>query len=357
MEPLKNTKPYPFIDFIRFISMIGIVWSHTDVFPSSLNIIKFSNTQTHILTYVAFKQLSKFSVISFFMISGFLLAGKLEERSEWTFLKKRLESIAVPYLVALSVYIGLLFITRLAFVHNYYKLSVLKEMFYAVFYSPYWYVPVYFMSLITILIFNRVSSGIWFGLVCLSVTCLYTFSENFQTKAHNTAFFAFVFYIWLGMFISKNGLADRIRKISIPLLTAIILVSFLLACLQSYELILKNDLFYTNNLRLYNQIYGIAFFLFLVRICPARPSYGMLNPRRETFGIDLYHTFVVVFLLRPIVEWMYDKGIYPQNNFALTLIIFIIQFLACYSITTLFVRLKGIVLESGISLGNKLERV
>lgn len=170
--------------------------------------------------------------------------------------------------------------------------SDLSTIAYILFYSPYWYVPVYFITLIVILIFNRYMNKIWFGAILMLITAFYTFSFRSQIKDHTTAFFAFVFYVWLGMFINEKNLIEKIRKWRVDVLIILIVIALILASFQSYLLLVNHDLFYFNNLRFFNQVYGVLFFCLLIRICPQNPTFLSLIPGRKR----MVFIFIMYFL-------------------------------------------------------------
>jgi hypothetical protein len=340
MHSTPQKRIYPFVDYIRFVSMAGIVWAHTDIFPGSSGFLSIFSEPQQFLSYIAFKQFFKFSVISFFMISGYLLADQLRIISPMTFLKRRLGVIVTPYVIAFTLFLILLTVQGEFIIPiNASVFTAGKLVLYKIFYSPYWFIPVYFFTLITILIFHRYVYKIWFGALLLLVTSYYTFSEVSQSKDHTTAFLGFVFYVWLGMIVNEYKIVDRIKKWNLSFLIALVAIAFMLACYQSYILFLSKTIFYFNNLRFFNQVYGILFFCLLVRICPEKPNFGILNPRKETYGIYLYHYFTVLFVLRPLIEWLNRKGWYYADNFLSLLFMFFCQFLFCYVITTAFVKL------------------
>ncbi|MBE9461821.1 acyltransferase family protein [Dyadobacter subterraneus] len=335
-----NKRIYPFVDFIRFFSMAGIVWAHTDVFPGNIAFTSLFFRPEYLAVYIGFKQIFKFSVISFFMISGILLADQLKVVKPITFLIRRLQVIIIPYLISFSIYLIFLSIYGdVAKLMKHSNISSFKIAVYILFYSPYWYIPVYLIALIVILVFHKFVNKIWFGSLLLLITIFYTFSPSSQTKDHTTAFFAFAFYVWLGILINEKKLIDKIKKWRIDVLIGLIVAAFVLASKQSYALLINHNTFYFNNLRFFNQIYGVLVFCLLIRICPEKPSFFILKPRQETYGIYLYHIFFVMFLVRPIIEWMNYKGWYPIDSFWLVLLIFIIQFILCYILTTAFIKI------------------
>jgi fucose 4-O-acetylase-like acetyltransferase len=340
MHSTPQKRIYPFVDYIRFVSMAGIVWAHTDIFPGTSGFLSIYSKPEQLLSYIAFKQIFKFSVISFFMISGYLLADQLRVISPMTFLMRRVGVIVTPYIIAFTLFLIFLTIQGDFFIPSNAKgFDTIKPFFYKVFYSPYWFIPVYFLTLITILVFHKYVYKIWFGGVLMLITSYYTFSELSQSKDHTTAFMGFVFYVWLGMFINEYKLVDRIKKWNTGLLLTLVVIAFALACYQSYSLFLNKTIFYFNNLRFFNQVYGVLFFCLLIKICPEKPNFGILNPRKETYGIYLYHYFAVLFIIRPIIEWLNKKGWYYGDNFLSLLFMFFCQFLFCYIITTVFVKL------------------
>lgn len=328
-------KNYPFVDFIRFFSIMGIVWAHSDIFPEKLILIE--HFRDHAFAYIAFKQVFKFSVISFFIISGFLMGEQLKSLPPLVYFMNRVRSILGPYLIALTIFMLLVAI----FVRPFGDPTILDNLnnfFYLIFSTPYWYIPVYFLTFIFLLPFHKYFNKIWFGGILLLITAYYTYTTVHLGKNHTTSPFGFVFYVWFGTFIYNYDLIKKIRQIKWPLLIGLIVISFLLACYQSYALVLKHSPFFSNNLRVFNQVYGVLVFCFLIKICPENPSYWRLKPRQETFGIYLYHIYPFTFLFKPLVEWTYQEGWYPVDNFVLVMLIFVVQFVIGYLSTTFFVK-------------------
>jgi peptidoglycan/LPS O-acetylase OafA/YrhL len=81
----QEAKGYPFVDWIRMISMIGIIWAHTPNFEGT----KSYNSLDDITLYFFFMNFFKFGVICFFLISGFLLAGKIQQEPAISYFKRR----------------------------------------------------------------------------------------------------------------------------------------------------------------------------------------------------------------------------------------------------------------------------
>lgn len=336
---------YPFVDLIRFVSMVGIVWAHTDAFPSQINIYNFLSDRGDVWAYIAFKQLFKFSAVCFFMISGFLLSDKMNTINPFEYFKRRIGTTFKSYVIAFSIFIGLLLIANYFFYKRPVALfEIPQEMFYVLFYTPYWFLPTYYIGLLTIIIFSKYLYSWKLGAALLTVTLVFTFShllfDNLLDRDHTTSVFAFVFYIWLGAYIRNKSLIEKIRKIPVWSLVVGLIITYLLACYQSLEMFNNGNTFFFNNLRLYNQIYGLLFFLFLIVICPKKPKFRMLNPRKETFGIYLYHFYFVAFIF-PVLLFLANKYLgFTLYNQPMALILFysLIHFILAYVFTLVFVK-------------------
>lgn len=102
----------------------------------------------------------------------------------------------------------------------------------------------------------------------------------------------------------------------------------------------KYHLNYFNVLRVFNQLYSVAMFAFLVRICKNPPRFKFFNPRKETYGIYLYHGIIMYYIAPKLVilaDTYLHIRLYTTNSF-----IFIplatAYFVVCYLATTLLVK-------------------
>lgn len=341
-KPDEAKTVYPFVDLIRFIAMMGIVFAHTDALPEGIEAFTFFKNSGDIGAYIVFKQTFKFSVVCFFMISGFLLGDKIGSVTPATYFKRRLRSTLRPFIIAFIFFICLLIVRD--YFNGTQTINLLdpKSIYYIIFYTPYWYLPTYFIGLFTILLFNRYLDSLWVGAGLLAVTAAYTFPGLYHSDfgSHSTSIFAFVFYLWLGVFIRRKNLTGKIKVIPVYVLVAAICVTFLLACYQAYNLLMADNSYFFNNLRVFNQLYGLSVFLFLVRISPPLPYFFGLNPRKETYGIYLYHFPVIIFLFpvfTAFTENVFNLPFYSYNIY-LTLVFSFIKFVICYAITTCIVK-------------------
>lgn len=341
-----NNLTYPFVDLIRFISMLGIVWAHTDALPRYQNSFIYLQNIDHPEYFILLKQLFKFSVVCFFMISGFLLGGKITFDNPIQYFIRRVKTTLVSYLFAFSTFILIYFLVFYPIINgDFLRIQSYPEAIYnTLFYTPYWFLPTYYIGLFTILIFSKHISSAKFGFLLFLITLFYTYSSHIVPSlnigTHSTAIFAFVFYIWLGAYINRKGYVDKIKKIPTKILVGLVIITYFLASYTSYELLTIGNKFYSNNLRIFNQLYGVLFFVLMIKICPGKPNFWRLNPRKETFGIYLYH-FYFVTLIYPILAYIGGKlfnldfenlGIYNLMFFS------VLHFLMAYLFTLLFVK-------------------
>jgi len=350
LNPANTTKPaqkttYPFVDLIRFVATIGIVFIHTEIHSDNADSNTVLHQVKHAEYYFLLRQLFKFSTICYFMISGFLLADKSIDSKPFDYYKRRLRVIARPYVLAVFIFVALLVISN-ALIHRQFQLSyVIAVIKYTVLYTAFWYIPNYFLCLLVIVCFSRYLGSLYFGAVLLLITLCYTYLDVYShnyTTSHTTALFGFVFYLWLGVYIKKRDLVSRIQKANPVLLGGLLLFIYLLCNAESYYLF-----YYTNThdslntLRLSNQLYSVAVFVFLIRCCGKAPKFGIFNPRKETYGIYLYHSFFIFFIIPLVENWIskqFHVSFFSYNVFGLILIT-LLNFIVCYFATTALVKL------------------
>lgn len=345
---LANKVNYPFVDFIRFISMIGIVWAHIPFFEENETVNNILNKIDHPMIYLSFMQFFKFGVICFYLISGFLIGENLKNTVPLSYLKRRLRTIVKPYIVVLIVFEIFTMISHFYIKNNTFSISSVIEILKgSIFYTPLWFIPNYLLALGIILLFYKYVGSKLFGLMLFVVMIIYSLFLVYSpahATSHTTALFGFVFYLWLGIFIRQNNLVDKILGININILILITLALFSISVIESYLLYKNNLSTVFNILRFSNQLYSLSMFALLVKICNAPPKFHFLNPRKETYGIYLYHGFITSFLIPIIIgfigqyfdvklhDW-YDYRVFPF------IFLFLSFFLFCYVSTTLFVKL------------------
>ncbi|WP_158825551.1 acyltransferase family protein [Mucilaginibacter lacusdianchii] len=348
-QKLKSGSPasYPFVDLIRFISMMGIVWAHVDMFSTknhTFNSLLLSNTYE--LSFIFYKQVFKFSVLCFFMISGFLLSDRLQAVNSYSYIKRRFDTTFKPYVLALIIFLGLLMIRKYVFHHSVTpdntNLSIIKFCFFD---TLFWYLPNYFICLAILLVFKKYISSIFLGIGLLGITLVYT-ALNVYTVAyaapHATALLGYVFYLWLGAFIKEQNIVEKIWRVKPIILFAVAFVLYICSTAEAYWLYIEKYSFqqYFHILRIFNQLYSVAVFVFLIGVCRSKINFGFFNPRKETFGIYLYHGFFIYFFVPKALEMIkryLNVEIYSYDT-TIRLLIITFYWALCYFGTTLLVK-------------------
>jgi hypothetical protein len=343
--PAKSERvTYPFVDLIRFISTIGIVFIHAEFFVPS-NEVAFFHKVSHIESYLFMRQFFKFATICYFLIAGFLLADKIEGNARFKYFMRRLRVLVKPYLFAVVLFI-IGFVIVSAGQQKITLSFLIETVKYILGYTSFWYVPNYVICLLVIVICSKYTKYVWFGGLLFLATMGYTYftvySEN-HTSSHTTALFGFVFYMWLGMYIKKNGIIHKIQQIN-PLL--LIGITILIFALSNYETWYLFNFTHTrdslNTLRLSNQLYSVAVFALLVRLCGSNaPNFGFFRPKQETYGIYLYHCFFIFYIIPGFENWLAHHYHFSFFSYNVTQLIAInlFNFVLCYIGTTLAVKL------------------
>ena len=326
---------YPFVDWIRMISMVGIIWAHTPGFDNDQSFSDLDNPAM----YFFFMAFFKFGVICFFMISGFLLARKMNEVPAVQYFKNRVSVTLYPYLFAFGLIILLfIFKTQILKQPSGYTLgSYVSFMFFT---SSLWFLPNYWVSLLAILSFKKYLNSIYLGLMFLTLTIVFTYFYVYTEYArpHAHAIFGFVFYLWLGYYIGRKRLHLYFENWNLAILVSAFVGCYLLTSYESlllYNSELKEPL---SILRISNQIYSISAFILMVRLFRKPLVSKLINPRKETFGIYLYHMFplaVLAFGLKILEK--FDVNTY-SNYTPVFIGWFLLKFVFVYISTLLIVK-------------------
>jgi fucose 4-O-acetylase-like acetyltransferase len=338
----KPSKPnYPFIDFVRLISMMGIVWVHLSIIPGDIG--QYINSTNHPFTIISFTQLGKFDVICFFVISGFLLEGNIKQNKA-AYFKRRLNTIAKPYIFVCFLYVIFLLVRNTYIKHLPVNSETLLSIYRSIIGSHLWFVPNFLTALGIILLCYRYVKSKGFGLVLALITLTYSiltvYTHHFASN-HTSALFGFIFYLWLGIYVKEKNLIEKINAFNLPLLAFITILLYSLASAEACMLFEKHLIYY-NNLRIFNQLYSLSIFCLLVRICKNRTlNFKYLNPRKETFGIYLYHGFSVSILIPMVLKYIFKYYHYNYLKLPVTayVLIFPFMFAIGYVLTVITVRI------------------
>jgi len=302
-------KNFDFVDTIRCISMMGIVFEHCAAVRTGIYSSIFDST-----VEVSLIQSFKFSTIAFFLIGGFLINHKFQEYTAKEYLKNRFKSTIRPWLFWLLVYVALMMIDRYvsylrggddAVVTNFLG-SAWNQFVFGVCYTSSWFVLNFLLCICILLIFKRYLYSWWFGGVLGVVSLVYSFNlyYNWFVTNHSMALFGFIFYLWLGVILNRyfDKVMSYIRGVSWPVMILSAIGLFALAIMESFELRSLGSEDAYNTLRISNILYSFVMFALLLKMGSIEVLQKKMKPRQTTFGIYLIHYILIVRLLPLIFQ-------------------------------------------------------
>jgi len=343
-EEKAEKRNFDFVDTIRCISMIGIVFEHCTMIGEAHYADFYSS-----VFQASVMQFFKFATIAFFLIAGFLINHKFREYTPMQYMKNRFRNTIGPWVFWLNVFIllnlnGLLF----KYLHRRYDEIPVDFLAYigdqytkAIFYSSYWFILNFLICIAILLLFKRYIYSLYFGALLALTSIFYSVNLYYGwiTTSHTTALFGFVFYLWLGAFMNKHyDVVDRfIKKTAIWSLVVTTGFFFVFAVLESVYLKDSGIKDAYNTLRITNIFYSLSFFLLLLKIGPIHAVNKYLQPRSTTFGIYLLHQIVIFYILteimRPLKISMNTITLIGDAGYS------ILRFLVTYAVSMLLVML------------------
>ncbi|MFF5381954.1 acyltransferase family protein [Pedobacter suwonensis] len=342
-------KSFDFIDTIRCISMIGIVFEHCSVFWE-LNYT--SNIDTFV--EVSIMQLLKFATIAFFLISGFLINHKFQEYTPLEYLKNRFNNTIKPWIIWVLIFIFLNLIDRFVAYKKGSDERIITETFSligrefidTIFFTSYWFILNFLICIAILLLFKKYLYKIWFGLILGLISIVYSINLYYHwfITQHSTALFGFIFYLWLGVYLNKyyNKFQVKIKKIPVYVFVLMVVLLLIASNLEAMYLIkLGNDDPY-NTLKITNIFYSLGAFLLLLKIGNIPFLQKKFDPRNTTFGIYLVHSVVIGRLLQLVLQPLrleYEQYSVWTNGF-ITLLKFILVYSASFWLTKLILKTK-----------------
>jgi probable poly-beta-1,6-N-acetyl-D-glucosamine export protein len=342
---LSQKTNFDFVDTIRCISMVGIVYEHSTVLWG----VKYNNT-TDIWIQVMAMQFWKFATIAFFLIGGFLINYKFTEYTPLQYLGRRFKNTIKPWLFWIIVLI------ILNLVHNWVlhvksgdpffggndPLKYFIEQFrYILFESSFWFILNFLICISILLIFKRCLYKLWFGLIWAVISLAYSVNlyKAWFVTHHSAALFGFVFYLWLGVYLNRyyDKVMTFVKEIRWNWVLSINFAFFVFACLEIMYLAKHGSKDEYNTLRISNIGYSITMFILLLKMGSVKFIDKKLKPRASTFGIYLIHQILIIRLLPEIFKWN------SWNFTAFTLLenigYSILRFLIVYGIAFILTRL------------------
>ena len=305
-----TTKNYNFIDTMRFIAMIGIVMEHSSPFLG----LKLTTLHDQIIQTVALQSI-KFGTIVFFILAGFLIGGKFNQYTTKQYLGRRLNTTFRPWIFWVSILIILFYIDQSV---RYFKGSdvqafsqpieyILNRVHFIIVETSFWFIINFLICISILLIFRKYMYNIGFGAMLCVLSMFYSINLYFNwiPTGHTTALVGFVFYLWLGVILHKyfTQFQNWVNQQSFLIICSFLLVTFIISCAETINLIQLGSNDSGNTLRFSNIIFSLVSFVFLYKYCNFS-FIEKLKPRSMTFGIHLvHHILIIIFLpmiLRPL---------------------------------------------------------
>ncbi|MCX2453358.1 acyltransferase [Pedobacter sp. PLR] len=336
---------FDFVDTIRCVSMMGIVFEHT-----SVAWVTKSDQLSYNLLMIATMQLFKFVTIAFFIIGGFLINHKFTENTPVQYLRNRLKSTIGPWAFWVMILIAL---DAIRLVYKYFKSGgqmelpgiwtfLSAEIYNTVFFTSFWFVLNFLICITILLIFKKYLYKISFGVCCGLLSLVYSLNIYYGwfSTAHTIALFGFIVYLWLGVYMNyyyKQVMAF-INTTSFKKLILINTVFFISACGESLHLINIGAEDPLNTLRITNILFSISMFILLLKIGKIPGLINTLKPRQTTFGIYLVHMIVVLYGL-PLFFSMGLQILAEELNIYQRLAYHVVRFIVVYGLSFFIVKL------------------
>jgi len=337
-----GTVNYSFVDTIRCISMMGIVFLHCSVFWG-LKYKSFPET----LIETAAMQILKFSTIAFFLIGGFLINHKFNQYSAGQYLKNRFRNTVKPWLFWVAVFFVLDIVGQVIIYLRFgssdafdnLPLYLIEETGHILFYTSYWFIPNFLICIALLLIFKKRLYNIWFGVFLGILSVFYSINlySTWVPTEHSTALFGFVFYLWLGVMLNKHfqKVMTFINKISWNKLILINIIFFILSVAEGIYLARLGSEDPFDTLKFTNILYSLSIFAAMLKVGGINFIQSKLNPRQTTFGIYLIHYVLIVNLLPLIFTPLKinNTTFNASDNIIFTLVRFIIVYVLSFLLT------------------------
>jgi len=298
-------KNFDFVDTIRCISMIGIVFEHCSVLWKDMY-VDYGDR----LFQASVMQFFKFATIAFFLIGGFLINHKFTEYTPLEYLKNRFKNTIGPWLFWIVILI-VLNTGHMYFMHSKFNQPevplfefIITQFEHTIFFTSFWFILNFLICISILLIFKKYLYKWGFGLLWGLVSLFYSLNLYYGwiVTEHSTALFGFVFYLWLGVYMNRyyDKVSVFIRKISWSWLIILNLLFFALASLEIVYLMDRGSEDAFNTLRITNIMYSLSMFILLLKLGPLKKLQTFIKPRQTTFGIYLLHQILIIRLLGEI---------------------------------------------------------
>ena len=164
-----------------------------------------------------------------------------------------------------------------------------------VFNDSYWFVPILFFSLAILLPLRRYWQSWWLGAVFFLLSWFYGLNQyaRWISPSHTTAFFGYLFYLWLGVQLFQNFTAVRAYVDRLPWRVVLMILGFAITLMfvEDQISILGDFPNHYNALQNSNQVYALVVLVVLLKL-RVRLVPSFIDVRRDSFGIYLTHPIV-----------------------------------------------------------------
>ena len=279
---------YLFIDNARFVSMIAIVMRHCE-----LSLFRDYHVST---LESAITQIRSFGVLLFFVNSGFLMAAWLTRpntsvRAYW---RGRLTRVGKPWLIWASAF-QVMGLVKFCFLDGGNVGGLSHQIWKGIFLDSFWFVPILFFSLLIMLPLRRYWRSWWLGSALLLLSWFYGVNQyaHWIPPSHTTAFFGYLFYLWLGVQLFQKFTTVRELVERIPWWFILVILCFAIGLMIVEDAISISVGFpnYYNALQNSNQVYALVVLAVLLKL-PVRLAPSFIDVRKDSYGIYLTHQIV-----------------------------------------------------------------
>jgi membrane-bound acyltransferase YfiQ involved in biofilm formation len=243
-----------------------------------------------------------------------LLGPMFETGQRFTFLRRRLEKILLPWFAWFTAAVTSLVLRgllrhRFSLGLNIPSLHVLGSSALTILTSTsYWFVPNLFLSTCLLLMMRKHMRSLWLGGSLLLVSLFYAVNlyADWIPTSHATALGGYVFFLWLGNLCSRHyrWLSAQLSKLSFSSLISMVIALLLLSFLESNVIRRLAVSDPGNTLRISNQVYSVAVALLIMKLKSSTwPRF--VDVRNNLFGVYLTH-WIILFKVLAIGAFVAD---------------------------------------------------
>lgn len=297
MKSLSSESSAPFTDFVRFAAMCAIIFQHSFIVPKEVLVTDYAS----VMMFFSLKVIAKIGSISFFIISGVLLTDALKRYSTKTYIDKRFKNILIPYLIFFSIYLmleisGAFFGAQKISSWSELPAFLVSKILGILFFTSYWFIFNYFISIMLLLAFRRYLYEQWFGILLFGASMVYAINihAGWFIPHHTVAFLGFTFFLWLGANLGAESKSFNRFLQRTPLWKFIlaVLVSLVPNLYETFYLIQQGAVVVDSSLKFTNVVYALTVVALLCKV-GLSVRIEWFKPREETYPLYLVHPIII----------------------------------------------------------------